>query len=73
MEQKCINLLHDGALIQMVKDSKVGSYKSNPWGFYDMHGNAEWCANWYGSYPTGLIIDPSGPVEGFNVRRGVHG
>ena len=50
----------------------VGSYKSNPWGFYDMHGNVwEWCANWYGSYPTGLIIDPSGPVEGFNrVRRG---
>jgi formylglycine-generating enzyme required for sulfatase activity len=43
----------------------VGSYRQNPWGFYDMHGNAdEWCKDWFGKYPTGSVFDPIGVASG---------
>ena len=43
----------------------VGQYSANPWGFFDMHGNVrEWTADWYGTYPSNLVIDPRGPTEG---------
>ena len=51
----------------------VGQYTANPWGFFDMHGNAwEWTADWYGTYPAGnLVIDPTGEASGSSrVGRG---
>ena len=50
----------------------VGKYPANGWGFYEMHGNvSEWCADWYGSYPSGAVSDPVGPAVGsYRVRRG---
>ena len=42
--------------------SAVGSYRPNPWGFYDMHGNLwELVADYWGAYSEGPQIDPEGP------------
>lgn len=47
------------------KTVEVGQYRSNQWGFYDMHGNLwEWCSDWYAPYPSKLTRDPQGPQEG---------
>jgi len=52
--------------------SPVGSFKSNAFGLYDMHGNAnEWCLDWYGDYPKENVTDPQGPQQGQqHVLRG---
>ena len=52
--------------------ANAGSYGANPWGFFDMHGNAyEWTADWYGAYEAGPLTDPTGAASGANrVLRG---
>lgn len=52
----------------------VGSYPPNPFGLYDMRGNAwEWCADWFDRdyYARSPSRDPMGPRDGYiKVVRG---
>jgi formylglycine-generating enzyme required for sulfatase activity len=56
------------------RTSKVGSYKGNKLGLYDMHGNVrQWCSDWYDKdyHANSPIKDPQGTQKGaFRVLRG---
>jgi formylglycine-generating enzyme required for sulfatase activity len=52
----------------------VGSKLPNPFGLYDMHGNAEeWCYDWFAPkcYAESPADDPAGPASGdHRIKRG---
>ena len=65
------SVLNSGG-INLQTTTPVGSYAASPWGLYDMIGNVwELCQDWFGTYPTGSVIDPQGPATGmYRVIRG---
>jgi formylglycine-generating enzyme required for sulfatase activity len=52
----------------------VGQKLPNPWGLYDMEGNAvEWCQDWAGFLLGGIQTDPTGPPSSASGRKVTRG
>jgi formylglycine-generating enzyme required for sulfatase activity len=54
--------------------SPVGSFRANPWGLYDMHGNVwQWCRDAYEPHLLGVLKDPCPSSVAPDASRVVRG
>lgn len=52
----------------------VGSKLPNPWGLYDVNGNAgEWLFDWFDDYPAGSVTDYVAPIGVSTANRSLRG